>query len=187
MSDCMAMICIKGSSQQKIAAAISASPSPAFLSPKVNGWVCLYQQGLATCDLGRFGATLFKRVGAAGTGFKIVSSSYLFYWVFDSKGNVIEWWDCENELGAREFSDDEMNGVAGGLERLSALGPPTLSVVSLKRILRHQRTWRRENLARAIRALGIAAATCDFADIALTLDSDDGRVRRAFRDYKRLD
>ena len=111
----------RGVRQDEVVAAITASfpEHDCFVSPPVDGWVTVLDQ---QCEIGptqlilETSGTICRICTCPSVVLGLLHSDFLYYWLFDRRGKLIDFSYPEDFEAA---SEEEGSGLAGNLERIA--------------------------------------------------------------------
>jgi hypothetical protein len=145
----------RGTSQETLEAAYRSKfpERPALIAPARNGWVTVFD---AACDYGQEIETtapvLCRECDAPCFAFVLVSSSGLFYWVYDQSGNLV---DRSFPINPQEPKQEEIFGLAGDPERIADVFGDGLTGAQIRTILEKGKPFLQQVMWKVAELLGI--------------------------------
>ena len=143
-----------------------------FISPESQGWITVVDE---ECDEGptstivETAGTICRACECPGIVLGILHSNFLFYWLFDAKGQLVDFsypkdFDCATDV--------ERAGLMGAPERIATLCLPGVTGQDIRRVLTQPGTLLYERLSELERLLGLPEGNVSLSYNYLVTNAD---------------
>lgn len=156
-----------------------------FVSPQVNGWVTVFDED---CDWANesqiltVGQTMCRDLNRPAIAIALISSSALFYWLFDSRGKLIDKSYRGDYSEDRPLTREEQLGLMGNPDMIASVVGQGLTGAVIHGILEKDHLFRQENMIELCEALGIAHRDAMYRDFVRGKMIDDDSANDFFDD-----